>query len=213
MVDKRSLRSSKKDAAEPPPEDEKPKPTRTRSARGKKAATPKTSDTQAPNAPTAANEDQAASAAPSQSAQSDDVVMQTDPQAPPTDKASGDVEMENAGEKTKEQGDAPTEDPTASPVTSTLPPPPLSLLPELLADMGYPVIKQNLQLLERAVSTSDPRFAYRVLKISNLRKRLSPELLVQVVREIYPPDHPSVAVLVSLLDKVRIYTFSPIHRG
>jgi len=104
MVDKRSLRSSKKDAAELPPEDEKPKPTRTRSARGKKAA------------------DQAASAAPSQSAQSDDVVMQTDPQAPTTDKASEDVEMENAGEKTKEQGDAPSEDPTPSPVTSTLPP-------------------------------------------------------------------------------------------
>jgi len=119
MVDKRSLRSSKKDAAELPPEDEKPKPTRTRSARGKKAATAKTSDSEAPSAPAA---DQAASAAPSQSAQSDDVVMQTDPQAPTTDKASEDVEMENAGEKTKEQGDAPSEDPTPSPVTSTLPP-------------------------------------------------------------------------------------------
>jgi 26S proteasome regulatory subunit N3 len=71
------------------------------------------------------------------------------------------------------------------------------------ADIRVLVIKQNLQLLERAVSTSDPRFAYRVLKISNLRKRLSPELLVQVVRQVYPPDHPSVPVILSILDKVK----------
>jgi len=64
------------------------------------------------------------------------------------------------------------------------------------------VIKQNLQLLERAVATSDPRFAYRVLKMSNLRKKLSAEVLVQVIREVYPPDHPSVTSLLSLLDKV-----------
>src|SRR5271170_4174701 len=66
------------------------------------------------------------------------------------------------------------------------------------------VIQQNLQLLERAVSTSDPRFTYRVLKTSNLRKRLSPQVLVQAVRQFYPPDHPSVPTLQSLLDKVNI---------
>lgn len=72
------------------------------------------------------------------------------------------------------------------------------------------MIKQNLQLLERAVSTSDPRFAYRVLKISNLRKQLSPELLVQVVREVYPPEHPSVPVLLSSLNRVSILQCSSV---
>lgn len=66
------------------------------------------------------------------------------------------------------------------------------------------VIQQNLQLLERAVSTSDPRFTYRVLKMSNLRKRLSAQVLVQAVRQFYPLDHPSVPALLSLLDKVRV---------
>jgi 26S proteasome regulatory subunit N3 len=64
------------------------------------------------------------------------------------------------------------------------------------------VIKQNLQLLEKAAATLDPRFTHRVLKMSNLRKRLSAEVLVQVVREVYPHDHPSVPELLSLLDKV-----------
>jgi 26S proteasome regulatory subunit N3 len=65
------------------------------------------------------------------------------------------------------------------------------------------VIKQNLQLLEKAVATLDPRFTYRVLKMSNLRKRLSAEVLVQAVQEVYPQDHPSVPELLNLLDKVR----------
>jgi hypothetical protein len=65
-----------------------------------------------------------------------------------------------------------------------------------------PVIKRNLQLLEKAVATSDLRFTYRVLKMSNLRKQLSAEVLLQVVREVYPHNHPSVPGLLSLLDKV-----------
>jgi hypothetical protein len=64
------------------------------------------------------------------------------------------------------------------------------------------VIKQNLGLLERAVVTSDPRFTYRVLKMSNLRKRLSAEVILQVVREVYPLEHPSVSTLLQHLDKV-----------
>ena len=38
--------------------------------------------------------------------------------------------------------------------------------------------------------------------MSNLRKRLSAQVLVQAVRQFYPPDHPSVSALLSLLDKV-----------
>ena len=38
--------------------------------------------------------------------------------------------------------------------------------------------------------------------MSNLRKRLSAQVLVQAVRQFYPPDHPSVLTLETLLDKV-----------
>lgn len=69
------------------------------------------------------------------------------------------------------------------------------------------MIKQNLGLLERAVATSDPRFTYRVLKMSNLRKRLSADVILQVVREVYPSDHPSVSTLLQHLDKVPFSTF------
>ena len=115
--------------------------------------------------------------------------MQTEGDAAP-EKPNEDVEMKNADEEAKDE--VPKEDPTASPLTGIAYNKPLLMI----------VIKQNLQLLEKAVSTSDPRFTYRVLKMSNLRKRLSTEVLVQVIREVYPPDHPSVSSLLSLLDKV-----------
>jgi hypothetical protein len=50
----------------------------------------------------------------------------------------------------------------------------------------------------------DTRFFYRILKMSSLRKQLSPEILVQVIREVYSSDHPSVPELLSLLDKVTL---------
>ena len=55
------------------------------------------------------------------------------------------------------------------------------------------------------MATSDSRFTYRVLKLSNLRKQLTTEILVQVVQEVYPPDHPSVGILLPLLTKVLFY--------
>jgi hypothetical protein len=114
MVDKRSLRSSKKDA-DPPAEDDKPKPTRTRSARGKKA---KASDAQQ----TTTTHDTVSSTAPSQSTASEDVVMQTDdtPEQP-SDKAGEDVEMkDNAEDEGKDSGEAaPKEDAAPSPLTGT----------------------------------------------------------------------------------------------
>jgi len=70
---------------------------------------------------------------------------------------------------------------------------------ELTRDVA---IKQNIQLLDKAVATSDSRFTYRVLKLSNLRKQLTTEILIQVVQEVYPPDHASVGVLLPLLTKV-----------
>lgn len=114
MVDKRSLRSSKKDSQETPAEQDKPKPTRTRSTRSKKGSG-KNQET------TAAGDEEAA--APTQTpsvTQSEDIVMETESEAAP-DKPNEDVEMKNATEDVKEEkkDDVPTvkEDPPPSPLT------------------------------------------------------------------------------------------------
>jgi len=112
MVDKRSLRSSKKDGQDNPPgEEEKPKPTRTRSARSKKPSN-KNQDTTAASS----TEEESSSSAPAVplTTQSEDVVMQTEGDAAP-EKPNEDVEMKNADEEAKD--DVPKEDPTASPLT------------------------------------------------------------------------------------------------
>jgi len=200
MVDKRSLRSSKKDTQETPAEQQQdqkqPKPTRTRSGRSRKVTTNKTQDTETtPAAEEGQQQDSAAAAASTSAApQSEDIVMETESVATAPEKGSEDIEMKNADEhqsKTEEK----KEDTTPSPLTST----PTFIVRTSLTIL---VIKQNLQLLDRAVNTLDPRFTYRVLKMSNLRKRLSAEVLVQAIREVYPADHPSVSQLLSLLDKV-----------
>jgi hypothetical protein len=94
MVSKRSLRSAKKDSAEedPPAEENKPKPTRTRSTRGRKKNQEETDNT--PAAP------------PSQS---EDVAMETDdPPAP--DKVSEDVEMKTADDVDEKKDEATEEE-------------------------------------------------------------------------------------------------------
>src|SRR5579859_3422388 len=146
MVDKKSLRSSKKDTNDPPKEDEKPKPTRTRSSRGRK---PKNADE-----PTSGT-DETPQAPPSQ--QSEDVVMETESVSAP-EKTNEDVEMKTDDVAEKKDDDVvPKEDTTASPLTG---------MPRLFLGEGADgvVIKQNLQLLDKAVATLDPRFTYRVLK-------------------------------------------------
>ena len=73
MVDKRSLRSSKKDSQDPPAEEEKPKPTRTRSARSKKQPN-KAQETR-----TSGTEEESITVLPAPTAspsQSEDVVME-----------------------------------------------------------------------------------------------------------------------------------------
>jgi hypothetical protein len=87
MVDKRSLRSSKKDTQETPAEDDKPKPTRTRSARSRKPTSGKSQETTS----TSGTDD---SAAPP-SNQSEDVVMETESVAPEKG-GDEDVEMKNS---------------------------------------------------------------------------------------------------------------------
>jgi hypothetical protein len=109
MVDKRSLRSSKKDGQDTPAEEEKPKPTRTRSARSRKGK----------NAEASSGTEESTTSANPPLAQSEDVVMETENEVPPENKpAEEDVEMKNAADEKKEET---KEDPTASPLTSTIP--------------------------------------------------------------------------------------------
>jgi hypothetical protein len=108
MVDKRSLRSSKKDSQDTPADDEKPKPTRTRSGRTRKGTGKSKEDTPA-------TEDLSAA----QSVQSEDVVMETESVTAPEKTNEEDVEMKNADEESKDETkeELPKEDPTASPIT------------------------------------------------------------------------------------------------
>lgn len=61
-------------------------------------------------------------------------------------------------------------------------------------------IKDNFNLLERAVTLFDARFTLRVLRtISSLRRRLTPEILARIVRDTYPADHSSVRRLEAVI--------------
>jgi 26S proteasome regulatory subunit N3 len=75
-----------------------------------------------------------------------------------------DVEMKDAKSKADVKEDAPT--------------PPLSPVSE---------IKSNVALIERAVSTLEPRFTIRVLRsLTALRKRLDDKALHDTISEVYP---------------------------
>ncbi|KAI8626252.1 putative proteasome regulatory particle subunit [Xylariaceae sp. FL1651] len=61
-------------------------------------------------------------------------------------------------------------------------------------------IKSNFALLDRAVTLFDSRFTLRALRsISSLRKRLTPEILSQVIAETFPPTSASAGVAKQLL--------------
>jgi hypothetical protein len=48
-------------------------------------------------------------------------------------------------------------------------------------------IKSNLVLIERAVSTLEPRFTHRVLRtLTSLRKRIDEKILRDAIEEVYP---------------------------
>ncbi|KAI5863641.1 proteasome regulatory subunit C-terminal-domain-containing protein [Durotheca rogersii] len=96
-------------------------------------------------------------------------------QPPPPD-ADGDVPME-LSEKTEDL------EVKVDPVTQTV------------AD-----IKSNFALLDRAVALFDARFSLRALRsISSLRKRLTPDILAQVISETFSPTSPSASVAKQLL--------------
>ncbi|KAI1796565.1 diphenol oxidase-A2 [Ganoderma leucocontextum] len=61
-------------------------------------------------------------------------------------------------------------------------------------------IKVNVALIERAVSTLEPRFTHRVLRsLAQLRKKLDDKLLQDAVQEVYTTDSASKKALLSWL--------------
>ncbi|KAI1441349.1 proteasome regulatory subunit C-terminal-domain-containing protein [Annulohypoxylon stygium] len=61
-------------------------------------------------------------------------------------------------------------------------------------------IKSNFALIDRAVTLFDARFTLRALRsISSLRKRLTPDILAQVIAETFSPTSPSANVAKQLL--------------
>jgi 26S proteasome regulatory subunit N3 len=66
-------------------------------------------------------------------------------------------------------------------------------------------IKSNFPLLERAVTLFDARFSLRALRsISSIRKRLTPDILAQVITETYPSSSPTSKSLLAALDREHI---------
>ncbi|KUI61692.1 putative 26S proteasome regulatory subunit rpn3 [Cytospora mali] len=92
--------------------------------------------------------------------------------APPPNDADGDVSMEDAEEEEKV-------DPVAQAVSD---------------------IKSNFALLDRAVALFDARFSLRALRsVSSIRKRLTPDILAQVIVETFPATVTSGNVAKQLL--------------
>ncbi|KAJ4406339.1 26S proteasome non-ATPase regulatory subunit [Gnomoniopsis sp. IMI 355080] len=94
---------------------------------------------------------------------------------PPTNDADGDVDMEDA----EKEGEAKV-DPAAQTVSDII---------------------SNFALLDRAVALFDARFSLRALRsVSSIRKRLTPEILSEVINKTFPPTAISGSVAKQLLN-------------
>ncbi|KAK4107399.1 hypothetical protein N656DRAFT_720174 [Canariomyces notabilis] len=92
----------------------------------------------------------------------------TQSSAPPPNDADGDISMDDSDK----MGDEVKVDPVVQTMNAD--------------------IKSNFALLDRAVALFDARFSLRALRsISSIRKRLTPDILAQVVSETYPSSSPS----------------------
>ncbi|KAF3206169.1 26S proteasome non-ATPase regulatory subunit [Orbilia oligospora] len=61
-------------------------------------------------------------------------------------------------------------------------------------------ITANFALLERAVANFDARYTLRVLRsLNTLRKRFTGSILVDIIKKTFPPSHPALASLESIL--------------
>jgi 26S proteasome regulatory subunit N3 len=89
-----------------------------------------------------------------------------------------DVEMKPAEEKTKDDKKEEKKDEKKEEGKKEETKPP----PSPVAD-----IKSNIALIERAVSTLEPRFTHRVLRtLTSLRKRIDDKVLRDAIEELYP---------------------------
>ncbi|CAG8936209.1 unnamed protein product [Penicillium salamii] len=71
-------------------------------------------------------------------------------------------------------------------------------------------IKTNFTLLERAVAHFDPRFTLRVLRsISSMRKHLTPEVLAEVIVEVYSPSSSTASFLLAALNQANAFENAP----
>ena len=85
-----------------------------------------------------------------------------------------DVEMKPADDKAK--GEKKSEEKDEEKDAEAKPP------PTPVAD-----IKSSILLIERAVSTLEPRFTHRVLRtLTSLRKRIDDKVLRDAIEELYP---------------------------
>ncbi|KIN00895.1 hypothetical protein OIDMADRAFT_162819 [Oidiodendron maius Zn] len=110
--------------------------------------------------------------------------------APPPKDNEGDVAMDGFEEESGADTSAPKVDPVA----------------QTIAD-----IKSNFPLLERAVALFDARFSLRALRsISSIRKRLTPDILAQVIAETYPSTSPIAKSLLVALDRENITFGKPV---
>lgn len=101
--------------------------------------------------------------------------------APPPNDNDGDVAMDGAEESNGEDAGAPKIDPVVKAVAD---------------------IKSNFPLLERAVTLFDARFSLRALRsISSIRKRLTPDILAQVITDTYPSTSPAAKSLLIAVDR------------
>ncbi|THH08392.1 hypothetical protein EW146_g9007 [Bondarzewia mesenterica] len=101
-----------------------------------------------------------------------------------------DVEMKPADEKAKVEEKKDEND------AKETPPAPPSPAAE---------IKSNAALIERAVSTMEPRFTHRVLRtLTALRKRLDYKVLHDAVVEVFPKDSPTKTSLLAWLPDVPV---------
>ncbi|KUJ14892.1 uncharacterized protein LY89DRAFT_783948 [Mollisia scopiformis] len=101
--------------------------------------------------------------------------------APPPKDTDGDVVMDGPEEINGDDAGAVQIDPVAKAVAD---------------------IKSNFPLLERAVTLFDARFSLRALRsISSIRKRLTPDILAQVIAETYPSTSPAAKSLLLAIDR------------
>ncbi|KAG8872443.1 26S proteasome non-ATPase regulatory subunit [Tulasnella sp. 331] len=99
-----------------------------------------------------------------------------------TDKAEKDSKTQGEGDAKKDAAAAPEKAP---------PPPPPTPSAE---------IKSNIQLIERAVSTLEPRFTARVLRsLTTLRRKLDGTILTEAVNAAYAKDGPAKKALLSYI--------------